>query len=138
MSMDNGVYIALIGAASPIMFALVGFWLKRAGDARSRDILALGEASKIIAERAAETAALNLQKSVAIEAKVDGRLTKAVDDLAASRVEVKDLHTAFSVFQARVDSFLQTGVGRGELREAAGAPMPEVATPITGNPAESK
>ena len=136
--MNADVYIALIAAISPMAVAWVGFWIKRSGDARTASILVIAEANKIIAENAAEVALLNLQKSKDIESKVDGRLTKAVDDLAASRVEVKDLHTAFSVFQARVDSFLQTGVGRGELREAAGAPMPAVATPITGNPAEQK
>lgn len=135
--MDAATSIALIGAASPISVMVVGFWLKRSGEERGRRILLAAEANKIIAERAAETALQNLRKSESIEQKVDGRLTKAVDDLAASRLEVKDLTAAFSTFQVRVDSFLQTGVGRGALREAAGAPMPAVAAPITGNPGDA-
>lgn len=136
--MDPTTINILIGATSPIALLVVGYWLKRMADDRTRSIIAATESAKVVAEGAAALARENLEKSKTIEAKVDGRLTKAVDDLAASRLEVKDLHTAFSVFQVKVDAFLQTGVGRGALKEAAAEGMPAVAEPITGNPSEKK
>lgn len=142
---DSAVYVALIGACTPVALLLVGYYLKRSAESRTQLLLAaaeatkvVAEANKVIAERTAELTMQNLRRSELIEGKVDGRLTKAVDDLAASRLEVKDLTTAFSVFQARVDSFLVTGVGRGALKEAAGQPMPPAAAPVTGNPSERK
>jgi hypothetical protein len=79
-------------ALSPIAVVVVGFWLKRLGDDRTARILAVTQ----------RTAAEAQAKLNAIETKVDGRLTKAVDDLASANAAITKLSVDSADFQGRL------------------------------------
>lgn len=91
-------------AVSPIAVVVVGFWLKRLGDDRTARILAVTAEAK--------------RKLDAIETKVDGRLTKAVDDLASANEAIVKLSVDSAAFQGRLLRLLDAPADvRGAMRE---------------------
>lgn len=112
--MDSAVTLALIAAGSPIAFAVTGFWIRRS----------LERSGNERTDRLAALALQNLDLAGAIETKVDGRLSKAVEDLASQSAAVTKLAVAFTDLQAKADRFQSTGTGGQALKDAIALPVP--------------
>lgn len=98
-----------LNALSPIAVVVLGVWIKRSQEARAANVIDAAAKAKVAAAGAEALARENLARAVElvegskrIEKKVDGRLTKAVDDLAAANEAITKMSVDNAAFQGRL------------------------------------